>query len=156
MGLEKDIDSTLAAQITTAVDGLITDDEGEDVDVTVRTFWAESAYTKGDKQEDVKYPMVLIASQPSSRDSGHMTQRVVPVDIECATYWADDIDRIDLQKLYAKVRHTIETTAFDFGVNIDYTADSYEIPTPGAIEMADAVQRAAFTVEFNVCASSYE
>ena len=93
---------------------------------------------------------------PSSRESGQLTQRIVQVIIECATYLMDDKDRRDLALLYGKVRYTLETTTYDFGETLTYTANSYEIASVGESTIEEGWNLASLTIEFNVCAAAYE
>jgi hypothetical protein len=146
--LEQDIENGIKTPLATALDGLFT------AAVKIRTFWSEDEYGAGD--ENIQGHNVTIHAQPSSRESGQTTFRIIPVMIECATYLMDDKDRRDLATLYKKVRYTLETATYDFGASVTYTANSYEIPAAGESTIEDGWNLASITMDLNVCAAAYE
>ncbi len=146
--LEQDIETGIRTVLTTALVGLFAEA------VLIRTFWSEETWVEGD--EDIKQNAVTIAASPSSRPSGHEPFRVVTVRIECAAYLLDDRDRRDLAALYNKVRYTVETAVYDFGANVTYTADSYEMPNGGDATIEDGWNLASLSIDFHVCAEAYE
>jgi hypothetical protein len=146
--IEQDIENGIKTPLATAVDGLLS------APVLIRTFWDEPVYAAGD--EEIQGNNITIHAMPSSRESGQLTQRIVQVIIECATYLMDDKDRRDLALLYGKVRYTLETTTYDFGETLTYTANSYEIASVGESTIEEGWNLASLTIEFNVCAAAYE
>jgi hypothetical protein len=151
MFVEKKIESVIRDQLQTDFTGVLSDS------VTIRTFFAENQYDadNDDSEVDVDFPVVFLAASPNVRESGHLTQRTVSINVVCMTQFNDDYDRNDLQTVYATARKTIETTAFDFGSNIAYSANSYEV-TDGFASIEENIQQAGFSIDLHICAGDFE
>lgn len=120
----------------------------------IRTFFAEPDYSDGD--EKLSLPLVVIGSAPGSRETGHQSQRTQLVLFRCMTHINDDENRSQLRALYEAVRKCVETTAFDFGSNIEYTANSYMITAVGDMDSEqNAYYGTEFMVEFPICAEAF-
>lgn len=149
MHLERKIETVLKAAFESGLSGLISGQT-----VTVRTYWADTITTRPDAE--VSMPCVFIQAHPSSRETTQQPQRSIPVDIAVVTQCEDDLDRSDLGLIYSKVRHLVETTAWDFGNLTTY--GGVEMPSPGQATVDEATMRnlCAFTVNVILCAESSE
>lgn len=149
MHLERKIEATLKATIAPAVASIIAGKT-----VSVRTFWSDTLTTR--TAAVVTMPCVFLQAHPSSRETMEMPQRTIPVDVAILTQCEDDLDRSELGTIYSKVRHLIETTAWDFGALTVY--GGIEIPSPGEATIDEATMRniCAFTANIILCAESSE
>jgi hypothetical protein len=149
MHLEKKVESVLKATIASGVSGLIAGQT-----VSVRTYWADTISTRPDAE--ISLPCIFIQAHPSSRETTQQPQRTVQVDIAVFTQCEDDLDRSDLGLVYSKVRHLVETTAWDFGALVQY--GGLEIPSPGESTVDELNNRnlCAFSCNFILCAESSE
>jgi len=149
MHLERKVEATIKAALVAGLANLI-----EGVTVTVRTYWDEDYSTR--EESVTAMPCVLIIAGPSSRPVLAEPQRVIPVDIQCATQSEDDLDRRHISAIYSRVRHLMETTEWDFGALTVY--GGIEIPAPGSADMDEASSRwiASFAPQIHLCAESSE
>lgn len=155
MFVEKQIESVIRDQLVSDFTGMTFGEAA--ASLTVRTFWAESAYDDdgNDSEVEIDFPVVYIATAPNVRESGHVSMRVITLSVTCMTQFNDDYDRNDLATIYETARKAIETTTFNFGDNIDYSEDSYEI-TDGSAAIEDNIQQASFQVELHICAGAFQ
>jgi hypothetical protein len=149
MHLERKVEATIKAALATAVSSLIAGKT-----VTVRTYWDEDYSTR--TEAEVAPPMVMIIASPSARPVLEEPQRMIQLDVSCITQCEDDRARRELSTLYSKVRHTIETTSFDFGSGVVY--GGIEIASTGSADVDEASNRwiASFTAAIHLCAESSE
>lgn len=151
MHLEKKIEAVIKAALAAGLASLI-----EGVTVNVRTYWADDEDIDSREEAEVKMPLVFVMAHPSSRETTAMPQRTVPLDIAVATQCEDDLGRAHIGAIYSKVRHLVETTAWDFGALVQY--GGIEIPSPGQATVDEATNRnlCTFSASLILCAESSE